>query len=343
MSTSNANLWTVRLAAVGIAVRDRIVEARQAGDDLATAVAQEGGDTIFSIDRHVEPVIEAAINAWPDDCKPLTLIAEGMGQDGRRRFEPRNSASSSAGYRLIIDPIDGTRNIMYDKRSAWFLAAVAPDRGEATRLSDAFASAMVELPVSKQTLADCYVASGEGLLAGTRYALDRSTKPAEIEIQPSRAVTLRHGFAQVANFFPGTKVLASELMETIAAAVLGRVEPGDASVFDDQYMTTGGQMIELMLGHDRFCCDLRPLFYRILETQGVSVARGLECHPYDCAGMLVAQQAGVILTDGFGASLDAPMDVQTGVHWCGYANENLRQQIEPVIQNWLARKGVRRV
>lgn len=346
MSTADANLWTVRLAAVGMAVRDRIVQARLAGDDLATAVAQEGGDTIFSIDRHVEPVIEAAIHAWPDECKPLMLVAEGMGQDGRRRFEaksakPQAVGKAAAGYRLMIDPIDGTRNIMYDKRSAWFLAAIAEDRGDATRLSHAFASAMVELPVSKQTLTDCYVASDDGLLAGTRYSLDRRAKPAEIEIQPSRATTLKHGFAQVANFFPGTKVLASELMETIARETLGGVEPGAASVFDDQYMTTGGQMVELMLGHDRFCCDLRPLFYRILEKQGVSAARGLECHPYDCAGMLVAHQAGVILTDGFGGPLDAPMDVETGVHWCGYANDSLRKQIEPVIQDWLAEKGVK--
>jgi fructose-1,6-bisphosphatase/inositol monophosphatase family enzyme len=344
--------WVERLAALGAAVRDRIVAARLAGDDLATAVAHEGGDTIFAIDRHVEPAIEEAIEKWGDECKPLMLIAEGMGEDGRRRFEggknakPQAAGGELGGFRLIIDPIDGTRNIMYDKRSAWFLAAVAEDRGEATRLSDAFAAAMVELPTSKQGFADAMTAIRGARAEGQRSALfpigNRQSAIGNLPLNPSTATTLKHGFAQVSNFFPGTKVLASELMEAIARAVLGKVEPGAADIFDDQYMTTGGQMVELMLGHDRFCCDLRPLFYLILEKQGVSATRGLECHPYDCAGMLVAQRAGVILTDGFGGPLDAPMNVHTGVHWCGYANETLRKQVEPVIQQWLAEKGIQR-
>jgi len=345
MEPLNQQAWASRLESLGLAVRERLIATRDAGHDLATAVAQEGGDTIFSIDRHVEPVIEAAIDSWPEDCKPLLLIAEGMGEDGRRTFASKSGANAKPKFRLIIDPIDGTRNIMYDKRSAWFLAAVAEDKGEATRLSDSFAAAMVELPTSKQGLADAFVATREGSATGTRRAASASQKeasPFQVVLTPSRANTLKHGFAQVANFFPGTKVLASELMEAIAAATLGAdIEPGSASIFDDQYMCTGGQMIELMLGHDRFCCDLRPLFYDVLKQQGVKFrGRGLECHPYDCAGVLVAQKAGVILTDGFGRSLDAPMDVHSGVHWCGYANETLRRKIEPVILDWFKQRKV---
>src|SRR5690606_31454271 len=118
---------------------------------------------------------------------------------------------------------------------------------------------------------------------------------------PSRATTLHNGFAQVSSFFPGTKVLAAELMERIARAGLGDAEAAPA-LFEDQYISTGGQLVELMMGHDRFCCDLRPLFYRIATASGGAGA-GLECHPYDMAGLLVAQQAGVILTDGFGGAL----------------------------------------
>src|SRR5690606_8913606 len=110
--------------------------------------------------------------------------------------------------------------------------------------------------------------------------------------------------------------------------------PGSASIFDDQYITTAGQMVELMVGHDRFCCDLRPMFYRILEKQTGQTVRGLECHPYDLAGLLIAQRAGVIVTDALGAPLDAPLDVQSPVSWCGYANETLRQTIEPVIREF---------
>ena len=98
-------------------------------------------------------------------------------------------------------------------------------------------------------------------------------------------------------------------------------------------------MVELMLGHDRFCCDLRPLFYDILANSTGQSIRGVECHPYDVAGGLVAREAGVILTDGFGRPLDGPLNVNQGMHWCGYANQSLHDEIEPIIQEWLERAG----
>ncbi|MEX0776954.1 MAG: hypothetical protein WD042_14710 [Phycisphaeraceae bacterium] len=349
--------WMHRLEELGVAVRHRLIAARDGGEDMATAVAQEGGDTIFAIDRHVEPVIEEHIAAWPAACRPLVLVAEGMGESGRREFDAKPQANQGAGYRLIVDPIDGTRNIMYDKRSAWFIAAVAEDRGEATSVADALASVIVELPTSKAGWADAFVAVRGQQARGYREETRGGAKPlprldppilkseirnpkSEIPIGPSTAATLLNGFAQVSNFFPGTKVLASELMERIVHATLGDVAPGSAAVFDDQYITTAGQMVELMIGHDRFCCDLRPLFYRILEKQTGKAIRGLECHPYDLAGMLVAQRAGVILTDGLGGDLRPPMDVHTGVHWCGYANAALRHAIEPVIRQFFAERGI---
>ena len=48
----------------------------------------------------------------------------------------------------VLDPIDGTRCIMHDKRSAWVLAGIAPQKGEATRLSDIVAASMTELPTT---------------------------------------------------------------------------------------------------------------------------------------------------------------------------------------------------
>ena len=74
------------------------------------------------------------------------------------------------------------------------------------------------------------------------------------------------------------------------------------------------------------------------KGSGVPVARGLECHPYDMAGMMIGKAGGVILTDGLGRPLDAYFNVFDAVHWCGYANEALRRQIEPVIQVWLGEK-----
>lgn len=328
--------WTGHLQQLGYDIRQRLNDARNNGQEMAKAVANEGGDTIFAIDRHVEPVIEAAANKWASEGVGILLIAEGFGKTGEKYF---GSPGATQRFRVLMDPIDGTRNIMYDKRAAWFLAAAMPDNGPTTKLSDSIASVMVELPVSKQGQADSLTAIAHSPSVATRMNLaDQISRP--LELAASQAVTLREGFGQVSNFFPGTKLLAAELMERIVERTLGKVEPGTAAVFEDQYISTGGQMVELIMGRDRFCCDLRPLFYQILQKQTGNEIRGLECHPYDMAGWLVAKQAGVILTDGWGGELDLLLDVHSPVHWCGYANASLRNAIEPVIGQWLKEKGL---
>jgi hypothetical protein len=77
---------------------------------------------------------------------------------------------------------------------------------------------------------------------------------------------------------------------------------------------------------------------RFLEARGESL--GICCHPYDLAAMLVAQQAGVILTSEEGGTLDAPLTVEAEVGWIGYANAAIRQQIEPVLLHELRSRGL---
>jgi len=35
-------------------------------------------------------------------------------------------------YRVLFDPIDGTRLLMYAKNSGWILSGILPEKGEAT-------------------------------------------------------------------------------------------------------------------------------------------------------------------------------------------------------------------
>ncbi|MFA6271940.1 MAG: hypothetical protein WC693_02410 [Patescibacteria group bacterium] len=331
--------WIKRLLDLGHAVSRRVRLVQSTGSDLAEVVGMQSGDTIYAIDRHVEPVIRDEIEAWSADLLPLIVIAEGMGDSGMLRFCGQEQGPVK--FVVMIDPIDGSRNIMYDKRSAWFIATVAPYAGREVRLCDAIASVMVELPTQREVFSRRFFAGtnpGEiGMITHNELGITRQLPG----IRPSTAITIRDGFAQVSNFFPGTKQLASELMERIVLRTLGgSVIPGSSLVFDDQYISSGGQMVELMLGHDRFCCDLRPLFYRIIKRATDTAVRGLECHPYDVGGLLIAQRAGVIITDGFGQPLNPIMSVDTPVHWCGYANQALQNRIEPVIQEWLQEKGI---
>jgi hypothetical protein len=121
----------------------------------------------------------------------------------------------------------------------------------------------------------------------------------------------------------------------MTAALLGPPQPGKAQAFEDQYISSGGQLYELMAGHDRFVADLRPLLER--HRQG---GAALCCHPYDLCTELIARELGVIVTDEHGTALDAPLDVTSDVSWVGYANDTLRSVIEPALQAALRRRGL---
>ena len=253
--------------------RDLLIASRSA-QNLHAVDRSTAADTIYAIDAVVEPILEDFCRDWARTT-PLVLIAEGIeneqGEEGIKVF-PEGSRAEDALIRLIVDPIDGTRGIMYDKRSAWALAGVAPNKGNATRLRDIEAAVMTELPTSKMGLADVlWATKGRGAHA---KRVDLSTgKSSALRISPSMSTTLNHGFATIANFFPGTKVLASQLMEHLARGLIGAIDVTKATIFDDQYISTGGQFYELIVGHDRFNADLRPPQLATL-TDAMSAAAG---------------------------------------------------------------------
>jgi fructose-1,6-bisphosphatase/inositol monophosphatase family enzyme len=320
-----------RLVSFQITLRQMVM--RSHSDARISEVSRSSSaDTIYKIDEEVEPMLVEFCEQWGRDL-PLVLVAEGLederGAEAEYRVFPHGTSADDAAIRLIVDPIDGTRGIMYDKRPAWALAGVAPNKGPATRLRDIEAAVMTELPTSKMGFADVLWAV-KGLPAqGQRHDLHSGDRQ-PLQLAPSTAATIDHGFASVANFFPGTKVLAADVMEHLVARLIGPADVTRATVFEDQYIATGGQFYELIVGHDRFTADLRPLFYQIQNQP-----QGLCCHPYDCATWLIAEQAGVILTDARGNPLDGPLDVTTGIAWAGFANAKLCKAIEPVLRDYL--------
>lgn len=307
-------------------IRNDVVEAcaQQTPEQLAATVGDDG-DTIYAVDRFGEDALVRGLSQLARR-EPLCLIAEGI--PGGSMVLPRGASEQDCRWRLIVDPLDGTRGLMYQKRSAWVLTGVAPNRGGETRLSDIVLAVQTEIPLLKQHLSDqVWAIRGKGP-QGRRY--NRLTGAVEpLTVRPSRAGTLNHGFATVVRFFPGTReplaAIDDEIVRTLVEAA-----PKRAVSFEDQYASSGGQLYELMAGHDRFVADLRPL---------VGPAE-LCCHPYDVCTELIAREAGVIVTNPAGRTLDAPLDIATDVAWVGYANEALHRSIEPVLQGALRRRGL---
>lgn len=285
------------LRALGDHLRGAVLGSRDI--DMAVIAGKTPADTVYAIDT----VTEDALVSWFEQrWTDVEVVSEGL-HAPLVLGDPR--------WTVIVDTIDGTRGLMYDKRSAWSLAAVAPHDGT---LSDVVAAVMTELPTTKQVLADQFAGvRGKGV-QGRRSDL-RTGNVEALAARPSTATGLEHGFAQIAKFFPpGKPELAS-----IEAQLFERLDV--QVVFDDEYLASGGQLHELLTGRDRFVADLRPLV----------VPDALACHPYDLCTTMLLDEAGGVVTDPWGAPLDCPLDTTTSVAWVGYANRQLADRIGPVL------------
>ncbi len=319
-------------------IRDAVVAAceRSAVTDLAAIAKEEAGDTIYAIDKVSEEMLVEFFTKEVAIHTPIVLIGEGLEPHGQHVL-PEGADEADARWRIIVDPIDGTRGVMYQKRSPWILTGVAPNRGPETSLQDIQLAIQTEIPLVKQHLSDMvWAIAGQGVQAERYNRLTGERRP--LPLRPSNATTIAHGFAMIARFFPGAREVLAEIDEEIVRSALGPVQPGKAHCFEDQYICTGGQLYELMAGHDRFVADIRPVLEQVLAQRGLAL--GICCHPYDVCTALIAQELGVIITDERGNPLNAPLNVDADVGWVGYANEAIRQQIEPLLQAALRKRNL---
>jgi len=286
------------LCSLGDHVRDLVVGAR--GMDMAAIEGRTLADTIYAIDRVADDTLVAWFEAyWPG----VELVSEGLDQPVVIGTDPE--------WTVIVDSIDGTRGLMYDKRAAWCLAAAAP---HGSTLRDVVAAAMTELPSAKQGLADQLSGTRGGGITAERVDL-RDGARVPLVVHPSTATDLEHGFAAIAKFFTPGKVALARLETDLF------IRLGSRDVFDDEYLSSGGQLHELIVGHDRFVADLRPLVD----------SKAFACHPYDICTAMLLEEAGGVVTDPRGVPLDVPLDTTTPVAWAGYANRALADRIGPIL------------
>ena len=318
-------------------IRNAVVNACETASmaELSAIAKEEEGDTIYAIDRISEELLVDYFSREIAVHTPIVLIAEGL--DDGELVLPAGTPATEAQWRIIVDPIDGTRGLMYQKRSAWILTGIAPNKGAGTNLQDIEFAVQTEIPLVKQHLSDqVWAAKGEGITAVRHNRLSHTDTP--IYPHPSQADTIAHGFASISRFFPGIREELAAIDEEIIREALGPVQPGKTHCFEDQYICSGGQLYELMSGHDRFIADIRPVMESVLAKRGLTL--GICCHPYDLCTELIARELGIIVTDEKGEPLKAFLDVDSDVSWIGYANAAIRQQIEPLLQASLKRRNL---
>lgn len=328
------------LQRIGIAVCDKVTHSlkTQSIEQLSGVHKNEETDVIYNIDRDVEEIIVPMLEEYAAELGGIVLLAEGIGDEREGLVLPKGTFSDDAKVRIIMDPIDGTRGIMYDKRAAFFLAGAAPNKGKNGTLQDIEVAVMTELPTSRGYLSDTLFAiKGNGAQATTRNIL--TGEITHKNISPSKAHTIIGGFAQLARFFPPGRAILAKIEDDLIEKIDPTLGNGKAVIFEDQYISTGGQLYELLMGHDRFIGDIRHSLYTFLRSQGKQ--GGHVCHPYDICVLLIAQEAGLIITNPEGEPLNPPMDLLSAVDWLGFANLHIYHQVFPLLRELMKENGLK--
>ncbi|HMS17770.1 MAG TPA: inositol monophosphatase family protein, partial [Planctomycetota bacterium] len=239
---------TSALLRLGRTVRLRLRSRFTRNPDLHEA--EEGAsDLQYPIDR----LAESDLLAWVEEAFPrewgIRLLFEGGAPEGTivRGGSPR--------HLVVLDPVDGTRGLMHDKRSAWFLAGVASDEGGPTlqRLTHA---CLLELPTSRSSLSDVLL-FGDGRVSSWTENVD-GTNSQPLLLRPSCAHDLLHGFATVNRFLWRDAAIWGSFQDRLLARLFPDAADAGRRVFEDQYISNGGQLHGLMTGRDRLVVDLRP-------------------------------------------------------------------------------------
>ena len=309
-------------------IRDAVLQASatRTTSELSQVVAEQGGDLVFAIDQFGEQELIRFVSEEIAVHEPVVLIAEGL--PNGKTILPEGATEEQCRWLLIVDPIDGTRPLMFQKRSAWVLTGVAPNRGPETSLQDIRLAVQTEIPLLKQHLSDqLWALRGEGAEAIRQNRSTGESQP--LDLHPTDAESIRLGFCTVCRFFPGVTDVLAGINDELVRRALGEQKLGGTLCFEDQYASTGGQVQGLLSGADRFVADLRPLMAKVARDRGQQLAHC--CHPYDICTALIAEELGVQITSATGGTLNVPLDVETNVGWIGYANGAIRSEVEPVL------------
>jgi fructose-1,6-bisphosphatase/inositol monophosphatase family enzyme len=319
-------------AAVQGAVRGRLLSALAARDlgALGRGVAEGAGDTTFALDLPAE----AAVEAWFVEqarSGPLSLLTEDAGwrHRGPDPAQPKGwralEGFDHGGPRIVIDPIDGTRPLMHDLRSAWTVIGFAGAGSGQPLGSELSGGLLVELPPSVQDRARWLEAPRGGPVElrtlPVRVSAEEVAGAAVTQVRADEDDRVDAGYLSFFRYHPAQRRRIACLEESFFRRLAEEEGADLRQVYEDAYCSSGAQLALLALGRYRFVADLRAR---------VGVVPGPTCKAYDIAGaVVVAEAAGVVLRDAFGAELDFGIDVTTPVDWVGYVNEATRARLAP--------------
>jgi fructose-1,6-bisphosphatase/inositol monophosphatase family enzyme len=322
--------WQARLTELAGHLRQAAREelSRSLGTgEVQRPVGQGVGDLTYALDEATENVLEA----WFEQqaCRaPLSLFSEDRGW---RHLGPDGAGSCQTlpgfdhgGARLMVDPVDGTRNLMADIRSAWTVLSLCGPGQHQPSLSNVEVALLAELPDSR---AARYRLMGAKRGAGAWFELRDLTTDALIKSQPLVADEddrPDHGYFSIFRYTPAMRPRLAQVEADFFVRLAEHEQADLRNCFDDQYISNGGQLALLSLGTYRMIADLRGHFAKEFKL-AVTTSKA-----YDCAGaILIAREAGCAVLAPLGKTLDFPLDGSTPVSFVGFANRSTAKRLAP--------------
>ena len=324
-------------AEIRVRTRRALADALAANDrELARPQGIGAGDYTYGLDLPSESYLREWQEARAREGA-LSVMTEDMGW---RHLGPAPGGGfreldtfDHGGPRIGFDPVDGTRNLMTNLRSAWTVVSFAPPGPAQPRLSDLTGGMVTEIPTTHARDFRIFFSDGEttwleqGTLADDVADELRSVGDARV-VRTDDDDRADHGYFPFFRYDPLERLYIAK-WEARFFQRLAELEHAEMhSIYNDQYCSTGGQLAELMLGNYRMMVDARGLSAR-RTGHAQTIAK-----PYDIGGAIVcARAAGCEMCDAEGNELDFPMDVTTPIDFCGYVNAKTRARLEP---HWLA-------
>lgn len=266
------------------AVRPHIQQVK--GREIVGQAAS--GDPTFKIDAIAE---KALLNYLKDKKEPVAYYSEDQGYTTFTSGQPK--------HLLVIDPIDGTRAATSGFESC--VVSIASTRViERPRLRDVDSGCVTEI-IGDRTF---YAERGEGarIYVETQPRKPRLSSNTNLELMSwSLTVTAR----------------PAELIFPTAAKLI------DLSSLKGGFFacnSTSFSLTRLLTEQLDACVDVANRYLRdipsVVDDQFINAGRGaiLGIAPYDiAAALLIAQEAGAVVTDAYGKSLDSVLMLDTSV------------------------------
>lgn len=157
----NPDYFLDKLRELHLKIRNTTLEQLRFQEDAMEKLSEVGGtgsgDISYKIDLPAESILDKFCSEWSKEF-PLILISEKTG----KKIYPENADEKDCKIILIVDPLDGTRELMYNKERCWILSGIAPNKGPDTCLDDIEIAMQTSIRTTRENVDDIfYVVKGK--------------------------------------------------------------------------------------------------------------------------------------------------------------------------------------